>query len=498
MYGANAKFTMYKLIQHSFWAFLLAWLLLTGCNHDSFYYGSDYTLEFSTDTLAFDTVFSTIGSTTKYFLVRNTLGQPVKIESVRVPNAESFFRISVDGLKGNEVTDVEIGANDSLFVFVEITVDPTNLDNPLFIEDSVIFEMNGQQQNVKLHAYGQDVHLLKGAKIEEDTYWDGSKPYLVYDSLYVLPNATLSIAAGSTIYFHKDAFIAVWGSIEANGSVDAPIVFRGDRLDKAFESYPYDKVSAQWQGIEIYPSNRVSHFNNCNIRNAVIGLLVNGLTSDEPLPLILNNTVIHNNSYAGIFALYANITAKNCQITNSGNFNVMLTTGGRYNFFHCTMANYYGLDPGTKSSNKPGFLLWNLIELGESSYVADLEEANFYNCIIDGNLADEISLQYAEGYQLNFLFDRCALKMSDSLLIKFPNNFKDCIQNEKVKFLKVERNNYDFSLDTLSTMRDQGRAELLAKHPDLIYDLIGNSRLTDGKPDLGAYEFTLEVKKEDK
>lgn len=497
MYGANAKFTMYKLIQHSFWAFLLAWLLLTGCNHESFYSGSDYTLEFSTDTLAFDTVFSTIGSTTKYFLVRNTLGQPVKIESVRVPNAESFFRISVDGLKGNEVTDVEIGANDSLFVFVEITVDPTNLDNPLFIEDSVIFEMNGKQQNVKLHAYGQDVHLLKGAKIEEDTHWDGRKPYLVYDSLFVLPNATLSIAAGSTIYFHKDAFVAVFGSIEANGSVEAPITFRGDRLDKAFESYPYDKVAAQWQGIEIYPSNRVSHFNNCNIRNAVIGLLVYGLIADEPLPLILNNTVIHNNSYAGIFALYANITAKNCQITNSGNFNVVLTKGGRYNFFHCTMANYYGLDPGTKSSSNPGFLLGNAIELDQKPDGSDLEEANFYNCIIDGNLADEISLPYDESYQMNFLFDRCALKMSDSLLIKFPNNFKDCIVNEKVKFLKVERNNYDFSLDTLSTMRDQGRAELLAKHPDLIYDLIGNSRLTDGKPDLGAYEFTLEAKKED-
>ena len=88
--------------------------------------------------------------------------------------------------------------------------------------------------------------------------------------------------------------------------------------------------------------------------------------------------------------------------------------------------------------------------------------------------------------------------MTDSLLINFPNHFKDCLQNEKVKFLKVERNNYDFSLDTLSTMRDQGRAELLVKHPDLIYDLIGNSRLTDGKPDLGAYEFTLEAKKEDK
>lgn len=52
-------------------------------------------------------------------------------------------------------------AGDSLFVFVQVTVDPTGSTSPLLIKDSVIFETNGNIQDVKLTAIGQDVYLVK-------------------------------------------------------------------------------------------------------------------------------------------------------------------------------------------------------------------------------------------------------------------------------------------------------------------------------------------------
>ena len=49
--------------------------------------------------------------------------------------------------------------NDSLFVFVEVTLDVNNQNSPLIIEDSVRFKTNGLDQYVKLAVWGQDAYF---------------------------------------------------------------------------------------------------------------------------------------------------------------------------------------------------------------------------------------------------------------------------------------------------------------------------------------------------
>ena len=45
-------------------------------------------------------------------------------------DTEGNFRMNVDGESGNNIQNVKILANDSMFVFVEVTIDPTNTNTP--------------------------------------------------------------------------------------------------------------------------------------------------------------------------------------------------------------------------------------------------------------------------------------------------------------------------------------------------------------------------------
>lgn len=489
---------MNNLFRHIVLAITL--LIITwACGEDDFYTDSDAELSFSSDTISFDTVFTSIGSATQIFSVRNMQKKPIMLSSIKVANQNSYFHLNVDGFNSNSVENIEIDANDSIFIFVEVNVDPQNQDNPVFIEDSILFQLNGENHSVLLHAHGQDVHLLKGAIIEESTTWKADKPYLLYDSLYVMNDARLTIEAGATIYCHKDMYLCILGNIDIKGSVEAPVVFRGDRLDLIYDGYAYDKTPGQWYGMEIYSEDGINTIENCTFRNAIYALKVGDYRLDNSVCVEMKNSIIHNNTYAGMIAFNANISAKNCLFSNCGNFNVYLSTGGKYNFYHCTFANYYGIDPNTKKSEKPSLLVSNVVQDGNLLYVDDLEEANFVNCIVDGLNNGETAAVAAEGYAMNMKFSNSALKIENIYLETFSNSFDNCIYNESIKFAKTEQFDFDFSLDTLSTMRDRGNLDLIMSDPDLEFDINGVSRIADGKPDLGAFEFTLEseVEKEE-
>jgi hypothetical protein len=105
----------------------LLFILLTtfSCRKDEIITDSSAKLSFSTDTLIVDTVFSTIGSTTRRIVVYNRNNQRINISTIAVAGGlNSQFRINVDGVSGNQHQNVEIEANDSLFIFVEVTIDP--------------------------------------------------------------------------------------------------------------------------------------------------------------------------------------------------------------------------------------------------------------------------------------------------------------------------------------------------------------------------------------
>lgn len=463
--------------------------LLTACDglDENYSTNPSHRLSFSADTLAFDTVFTTVGSATKQFMVYNHNDQPLLIGEVMLAGSgQTGFRINVDGRKGDHFRDIRIQAKDSLFIFVEVTVNPNSANQPLLINDSILFSTNGINQSVLLEAYGQDVNIYKGGvTLTKDTRLTAERPYLIYDSLVVAEGATLDIEEGVTFYMHDKANIISYGKIRANGTFEKPIVFRGDRLDFILNDVlPYDRTPSQWGGVFFRPDSYGNVMNYVIIRNGTTGL-----TFDESFPeqskLKISNSQITNMGDGLFSAFNCNIEATNSEFSNTGGAVVALI-GGKYQFIHCTLANHITLTKRTTSC----LLIANNANDKEYPLVA-----SFDNCIIDGSFdagkeayKGEIGLSDVMGTEFDYRFNHCIIKS----IGENNDRFKDVIFTRTSPSYRLkggEKNKYrfDFRPDSLSTL-GVGKADIAIahKHPT---DRLGVSRLANEGPDIGAYEF---------
>ena len=188
-------------------------------------------LSFSSDTIRFDTVFTTIGSATRQFKIYNKNSRSLVIGSVELMNpAKSGFRMNIDGEKGTKLSNVEILKKDSLFGFIEVIVNPTNNENPLLIRDSIRFETNGNIQYLQLEAVGQDVYIWKGGRITQDSVITGKKPLLVYDSIVIDKGVTATMAEGTKVFLRNNASIRIHGTLIASGTIEKACHFQGRPL----------------------------------------------------------------------------------------------------------------------------------------------------------------------------------------------------------------------------------------------------------------------------
>ncbi len=469
------------------------------CREEAYFSEPGNVLVFSADTVSFDTVFTSIGSATLGFKVYNPHNKPVLISSVYLGGGEnSFYRINFDGEPLREVTNVEIPPKDSLFVFIEVTINPFGSNNPLIVKDSVIFVSNGTSQDVKLIAYGQDVHLIRGKIIGTST-WTADKPYLVYNSMAVDTGQTLSIDPGVKVFLHDRSSLIVWGKILVNGTKEAPVVFQGDRLEEDYRIY-----AGQWGTIYIDPISTGNRIHYAIIRNAIAGIQIGHCSGDQVPTLELANCIIENHSFVGIYAFGAEINCYNTIVSNAGEYLVALLKGGNYSFSHCTFANYgispYGGQFGGSRSN-PSLVLTNYfdcpeLDLSKGQYVyvsrkRDLEKADFTNSIIYGSLENELLILENKENAFFYYFDHCLIKHNkDSLDFNDPVHFNAVKLNKDPQFINdTDRFVLNFRLDTLSPAKDSGSVEFIMNNPDLDMDYDGTSRLGfDGLPDMGAFE----------
>jgi hypothetical protein len=459
---------------------------LASCERDPISSDPSIKLSFSTDTVLFDTVFTTIGSATRFFKVYNRSKSDIEISSVRLAGGSaSVFRMNVDGDATSHAKNVLLRSRDSLFVFVEVTVNPTNNSSPLFISDSIVFVTNGNIQNVNLLAWGQDVHLLNEHIISDSRTFIADKPYLVYNYLYVSPEGVLNIEPGVKMHFHNQAQLIISGSLKVNGNPDNPIVMEGDRLEPFYR----DKAG-QWGGIWLTAGSHSNIIDWAIIKNAIIGVRVDTVAAEGLTTLKIHNTQVVNMSAAALYSLGATVEAGNCLFANAGQVAVALTLGGRYRFYHCTIANYWGQYIQRKG---PALLLNNyytyrLIENGPILVEArDLEEAYFGNCIIYGSRSqeleiDNIYLGSPVNALMNYYFENSIVRVASGYSISNENNFRNVL-TENPKFKEPFKGN--FELDTLSPAKDFGLLNIATLFP---VDLKNISRLNDLGPDIGAFE----------
>jgi hypothetical protein len=463
--------------------FQLLILIFTGCQKESFINDDSAKLRFSADTVRFDTIFSTFGSTTRWLMIYNPYSKTLKVSSIRLAGGSgSMFRINVDGSKGTIFRDIEIRPKDSLYILVAVTINPSGSNNPVLVGDSVIFETNGNTQQVQLVAWGQDMHLFKNQIIKSQV-WTADKPYLILGYLAVDSAETLTIEAGTKIYFHRSSFLFVAGKLIVNGELQQPVVFQGDRLEEDYKDIP-----GQWGAIILMEGSTGNKIDYAEIKNATVGLQIGADSTYLQQDLTLSNTKILNSSYYGIWAFDAKITAWNDVIADCGEWALGLLRGGDYTFTHCTVSNR-----GVFFTNRtqPSVVLSNYIEKTDAKtgntiiYPGDLKNASFNNSIVYGNMDNEIGLaQIPQGGSFNYMFNHCLLKVNTDIInISDTNHFNTIISDKLPGFKKPE--NYNFELDTLSASKDAGLLEFGILFP---LDIKGNSRVADLKPDLGAYE----------
>ncbi len=462
--------------------------LTFSCHEEEFTSSPDAKLHFSTDTIMFDTVFTTLGSVTKSLKVYNRNDAPVKISEIYIGEGTKNFRLNINGVSANSKENIEIRAKDSLYIFVEVTVDPTNESAPMLIQDSIVFVTNGNFQDVDLLAYGQDMHLIDGEIIETET-WKNDKPYLIYNSMLVDSGHTLTIEAGTQLHFTKKSYLYVLGKMIVNGTYDAPVVFQGDRLE-----WFYDDVPGQWEGIWFLKGSTGNKIDHAIIKNGNIGIQIDSIAAPNQWSLELSNTKIEHMTVAGFLGLTSSVLSTNCVFADCGYFSVALRLGGNYEFYHCTIGNYWSGRYSLRST--PALFMDNYWIHPETklAYVWDLTNAYFGNCIIYGDTPGELLMKpYEGGGEFNYTFENCLLRVDTSKVdTKIADAFINCIVNPKeFWFLNIDFENmvYDYHLDTISIARDAGNPEIvMRKMKELQYDIELKDRTEDNMPDIGAYE----------
>jgi len=480
-----------KRIKNILWG-VLAIVMVWGCERDYMFRGGTEGIAFSQDTVMFDTIFTSIGSATRHFRVYNPYGSDMTIDAIQLAGGEdSKFRINVNGIPEHRVDDVALRTGDSLFVFVEVTINPdANTDASFVVVDSVLFYTKERIQSVQLVAYGQDVVVMRKDSIASQTF-TSEKPYLIYDSLKVGVGATLTIEAGARLHFYKGASLIVnkEASLIVNGTKDNPVIFSGSRLEEWYADKP-----GQWGFIWLMPGSRGHSINYADIRNATYGLVVDSVGLNGEAPLLLSNTRIEHITNQGLVAQSSSIIAHNSLFADCGSASVALTLGGNYEFYHCTIANYYRW--GYRGI--PALLLSNYFMNKEGKVeIMDLESALFSNCIIYGPNENEIGLDFEpkgtkkgseesqKEFLLNYKFEHSLIKTtSKAEALSNKNHFQDVIVNRNPSFMDVSA--YNYHLDTLSVAKDAGSTEIALRYP---LDYAGNNRV-DGValPDLGFLE----------
>lgn len=451
-------------------------------------------LKFSHDTVLFDTVFTTMGSSTKQIMVYNPNKNAIQIDQVSMREGK-YFKINLDGENNlDQLRDITVRGGDSLFLFIRTYIDPLNENSPVFIEDDIAFGVNGHVQKINLQAYGQDVEKIRipGDSLIMTLSLTSQKPYLLYDTLNV---GNLTIEAGTTIYMHTGAGVYVYGSMKAQGTKEKPIVFRGDRTDRLFDSVPYRMASGQWDGIYLLHAQGMMPptytLDYVDILSGSVGLYVYSESTGLILPkLTMKNSRIHNHSIYGLVVQNVDAEVVNCEISNCASYCVYLA-GGKHQFVHNTIAAYYGY-PYTNLNIHQNIIPEDVAAV----YINNLSKNNaktissFTNCIITGGRKQSLMVatplpDYYEGrFEGNYL--RC-----DSLDKVFAKNNvyasdSDTMVFRNTYYLYEKYHYYDFHLDSLSPARGIGDSIMALKYPT---DIVGCPR--KGKPDAGCYEYSL-------
>lgn len=491
-------------------------VILSSCRDDFDTIPSNGELTFSKDTVFLDTVFTNIGSSTYHLKVYNKSSKDISIPSIGLERGEqSNYRLSVDGIPRKTFQNIEILAKDSIYIFVETTIDISQETSPLYT-DKILFDNGINQQDVALVTLVQDAYFLyptrdsdgiiatipigvdgngdtievQGFYLDDNTNFTNEKPYVIYGYCAVKEGKTLTMEAGASVHFHANSGLIIdkGASLIIEGELDNQVSIEGDRLEPQFSEIP-----GQWGTIWLRAGSKNHNINFATIKNASVGIIMDSIGSNATPTLTIKNSKLYNHSNYGILGRETNILGENLVINNVGFSSLACTIGGTYNFTQSTFANYWN----SSLRQFPSVLVNNFfsyindgVEIIETR---DLLAANFTNCIIYGSNNIELIVDKIDGSIFNYNFKNNLIRFDD-----FNNNFEGIpeydfddithyqnnIFNEDPDFKEPYEN--DLIIGEESAGNDKADAAGAAQVP---LDILGVNRIAS--PDIGAYQHII-------
>ena len=470
-------------------------------------------LEFSKDTVFLDTIFENIGSATYNLKIYNRGRNAITVPRIKLEKGSSSnYRLSVDGVPGKDFNDIDILARDSIYVFIETTVNNNNQPTLLYT-DRILFDNGESQQHINLITLVEDANFIYPGKdpvsmridslsidgqattikgrflTDSELIFTKEKPTVIYGYAAIPSNKVLTIEAGARIHFHDNSGLIVdkKASLKVNGTLSEKVIFEGDRLENRFRQTP-----GQWGTIWMRAGSKENVINHAQIKNGIIGILIDSIGTASAPTLNIQNTEIYNHSNFGILARETNIEAHNVVIGSAGQASLAATVGGTYNFTHSTFANYWNNGirqlPAVLVNN---FFVYNTEAGEEVIETRDLNAANFTNCIFEGNNNIEFLIDKVEGGGLfSYSVKNCMIKFIDSnnsfdgvTEVDFVNNsnYSGIILNGNSNFRKAQES--DFIIGE--------KSEAINKATETFFniDILGIDRTTT--PDIGAYQHIV-------
>jgi len=485
-------------------------IMMSSCRKDFDTVAGNADFRIEKDTLLLDSVFTNISSHTYRFKIYNTSNKDITLNKIYLEKGEqSFYRLNVDGTPGKIFNDVLIHAKDSIFVFVEVTADITQLPDPVY-EEKLFVEDNGKKDDILLTAFIKDAYFyyperypdgshetlilytdpdtgetteVRGFFLDGDTTFTDDKAIVIYGHMAVPAGHSLTIEQDAHLYFHFNSGLIVWenASLKVNGNLGHEVIFEDDRMEEDYENVP-----GMWNFIWLRQNSKNNEINYAIIKNAEIGLKV--FPTDNPTPILqIKNTQIYNMSLAGIYGVATNISGENLVFNHFGISAINLQLGGNYDFKHCTFANYNG---GIRNEKSATVYVSNYIKTPDETFVFDLQNFNMSNCIVYGNSNIEFYLDKDQNAGFHYTIDNSLIKFNDS-----QNNFADVpevdftdtshyqniLLNIDPLFVDEVENNLQITTD--SPCINQGNINTAQQVP---LDILQVDRTT--APDLGAYQ----------
>lgn len=495
-------------------------VLSTSCRRDFDTVPSNGRLSFSRDTVYLDTVFTNIGSATFRLKVFNRSGSDISIPSIRLAGGEnSNFRLNVGGDPGKSFENIRILERDSLFIFIETTLDISEFtasETEFLVTDEILFDTGPNEQKVTLVSLVRDAVFLFPQRLEDGTketlslgldeagneiriegfflednelHFTNEKPYVIFGFAAIPPGKTLTVDAGARVHFHANSgliaanqsTLLVNGAPSVTDQLENEVIFEGDRLEAAF-----DDVPGQWTAIWLTAGSGGHQINHATIKNSTIGVLVEGNEDPGTPTLRIQNTQIYNSASVGLLARGSYVEGSNLVINRTGQISLFLSFGGRYDFVHSTFANFLNLN----QRQFPSVILTNTFNLSDGSVLTnDLTMARFENSVIEGNASNELDFDASANAAFNFQFVNTQIRfqnparVADNPLFDFDNTarYENIFLNLDAAFVNPQDN--DLRISNTSEMIGLGTATGASKAP---LDLLGVDRTT--APDLGAYQ----------